>query len=280
MQNIEKILESPYTALSAAVILGALALSGKFSVTATQCLLAVAWAVVLFGLRGQPLPVQAGCALVTGGVLILLAFFFRPDAVPSYAGVLVPKSELLFSATNGGKTPLIQIGTSGVVLAPKGFGQGTYDEMEKDPNGAFLLPALKASQFTVESVGGKIKVSTQIGDADGNVIAEIVRNEWKVSPGRAWDRNYSDDALEVKDSRGLVVLQVRALPDRIQIQGAWWVDMGFNGWAQLFIFSDPPPERGAKLVFALKNGKGEPPSIPPIFEYPSDLHLGEMKAKR
>jgi hypothetical protein len=121
MQGVEKILESPYTALSAAIILGAIALSGKFSVTATQCLLAAAWAVVVVGLRSQPLPVQAGCALVAGGALILLAYFFRPDAVPSYAGILVPKSELLFSTDRVGKTPLIQIGTSGVVLAPKGF---------------------------------------------------------------------------------------------------------------------------------------------------------------
>ena len=233
MQAIEKILESPYTALSVTVVLGALALSGKFSVTATQFLLVAAWGVVVIALRGQPLGIMVGLALVAGGALVLLAYFFRPDAVPSYAGVLVPKSELLFSATEGGKTPLIQIGTSGVVLAPKGFGRGTYDEMEKDPTGAYLMPILKASQLTVESIDGKIKVSTRIDDADGNLIAEIIRNEWKVFPGRSWDRNYSDDALEVKDARGLVVLQVRALADRIQIQGGWWVDMGFNGWAQM-----------------------------------------------
>lgn len=273
---LDKVIGSPYTALSAALIFAALALSGRFSVTATQCLLVAAWAVVFVGLRGQPLPIQLGGALVVGGGLIILAYWFRPDAVPSYAGILVPKSELLFSAAGGGKTPLIQIGTSGVVLAPKGFGHGTYEEMEKDPRGAYLLPALKASQFTVESIGGKIKVSTQISDGDGNLIAEIVRNEWRVSPSRAWDRNYSDDALEVRDSRGLVVLQVRALADRIQLQGAWWVDLGFNGWAQVFFLKDPN-SKDAQFVFVPKNGKSSPPSIVPIFEYPSELHLGELK---
>ncbi|MGB7099495.1 MAG: hypothetical protein WBD95_12130, partial [Xanthobacteraceae bacterium] len=197
MAGIERLIESPYTALSAAIILGALALSGKFSVTATQTLLVAAWAVIVLGLRGRPLPVLIGSALATGGVLILLAYWFRPDAVRSYTGVLAPKAKLLFSANNaGGAMPLIQIGQTGVVLAPKDFGRGTYDEMEKDANGAFLLPALKASQFVVESIGGKIKVSTQITDADGKMIAEIIRNEWRVSPGQAWDRNYSDDALE------------------------------------------------------------------------------------
>jgi hypothetical protein len=54
MANIERIIESPYTALVIALVLGGLALSGKFSVTATQILLAVALVVVLSGLRAEP----------------------------------------------------------------------------------------------------------------------------------------------------------------------------------------------------------------------------------
>jgi hypothetical protein len=83
-----------------------------------------------------------------------------------------------------------------------------------------LYPILQNSQFKVELINGKAKISTRITDESGNLIAEIIRNEWKVAPTRAWDRNYSGDALEVKDSRGYVVLQVRVLADRIQIQGA------------------------------------------------------------
>ena len=51
MSSIQHFLESPYTGLSVAIILGALALSGKFTVTATQTLLVAAWAVALVGLR-------------------------------------------------------------------------------------------------------------------------------------------------------------------------------------------------------------------------------------
>jgi hypothetical protein len=267
MLEFQKFLESPYTALSAALILGGLALSGKFNVTATQCLLITAWAVSIVGLRGQPLPVMVGISAAIAGGLILLAYWFRPDVVPLYAGILTPKSTLLFSARNGGTIPKIEIGRSGVILAGDG---GTL--------GAQLFPALRASDFKVESVGGKIKVSTRIVDGSGNLIAEIIRNEWKVSPTQAWDRNYSDDALEVKDSRGLVILQVRALPDRIQVQGGWWINMGPpNGTRRLWVWKDPTKD-GAQFVINPKDD-ANPIVIPPIFEYPGDQHLGELMPK-
>jgi hypothetical protein len=53
--EIDKLLESPYTALIIAVIFGALALSGKFSVTFTHVCLAMAWAVIAYAVRNQPL---------------------------------------------------------------------------------------------------------------------------------------------------------------------------------------------------------------------------------
>jgi hypothetical protein len=42
MYTIEKILESPYSAIILAAVLGGLALSGRFSVTATQLLFVAA----------------------------------------------------------------------------------------------------------------------------------------------------------------------------------------------------------------------------------------------
>jgi hypothetical protein len=90
-----------------------------------------------------------------------------------------------------------------------------------------VSPALTESQFKVESIGGKVKVSTRIANDTGSLLIEIIRNEWLVAPPpQTWDRNYSDDALEVRDGSGRIVLQVRSLLDRIQIQGMWWVDLG------------------------------------------------------
>lgn len=80
-----------------------------------------------------------------------------------------------------------------------------------------------ASKLTLEEVDGRLMVSTQIRDQSGDVVAELTRNEWKVSaPPKTWDRNYNSDSLEVKNAKGQVVLQVTIFPDRIRVLGEWW----------------------------------------------------------
>jgi hypothetical protein len=114
------------------------------------------------------------------------------------------------------------------------------------------------------------------------LIAEIIRNEWKVAPPPGnWDRNYSDDALEVRNPRGRVVLQVRALADRIQIQGVWPLGPEWkpSGAAQMIIRQDPNNPSQGQLVLYPLNPRPETawPEIIPIFKYPSERHLGELK---
>ena len=192
-------------------------------------------------------------------------------ATPQNVGVLTPKVELLFSPKDSGSglIPKLQIGQSGVfIVGPSG------------PFGKLLIPALTESQFKVESIGGKVKVSTWIADDTGNLLAEISRNEWQVAPApQTWDRNYSDDALEVRDSSGRIVLQVRALPDRIQIQGMWWVNLGPpNGVRRMTIWQGTDPEKGVQIVFTPASSPDPLPEIAPMFVYPSELHLGELRA--
>ncbi len=86
-------LESPYTALVVAIVLGALALSGKFNVSATYVLLAIAWAIATLALRAQPFPILAGSSLMIAGALVLLGFMFRPTPdLTANEGVLIPST--------------------------------------------------------------------------------------------------------------------------------------------------------------------------------------------
>lgn len=194
MQAFYDVLVSPITALIAAVVFGALAFSGKFNVTASQTLLVVAWIILVVGLREQPLPLLLGVALLSAGCLVLLGYWIRPELVPVFAGRLEPAKpvSLLFSMKGGGSIPKLRIGTSNVFILGDGPGPASM-----------LFPALTKSQFTVEAVDGEMKVSTQIADEDGKLIAEIIRNEWKINPHGSWDRNYSSDALKLRMRKGM-----------------------------------------------------------------------------
>lgn len=112
-----------------------------------------------------------------------------------------------------------------------------------------------------------------IRDKKGSVIASIERNEWKVAlPPKTFDRNYSKDMLEIIDDKGEVVLQVRALKDAIQLNGIFYGENGFGmaiyphpqklGWMRMVMLG-PDSDHQANLV--------------PIFRYPSELHLGEIR---
>lgn len=159
------ILESPYTALCIAVVLGALSLSGKLSVTMTQFLLVVTWAVAIVGLRGQPLPVMVGAAAIVAGGLVLLGYWFTPDAIPSNVGVLRAREVSTifpFKKTTGGQRAM-EFGDSGSIIALS----------PKFPNHAALFNFWDESKLLLEIVDGRLKVSTQIRDPSGELVAEL-----------------------------------------------------------------------------------------------------------
>ena len=169
---------------------------------------------------------------------------------------------------------------SGVLLSPKA---GLYPDMEIGNSGTIfrytgekgtpIFSVLNGTNLTIESEEGRIKVSTFIHDRTGAVIAELSKNEWKVAPSpRTWDRNYSDHSLEVKDDRGDIVLQVRMLQGRVQLQAVYY-DGPESGLA---FVEDPRPEKGGVIEIFRPGGHQRTYKIKPIFRYPSEHHLGEL----
>ena len=108
------------------------------------------------------------------------------------------------------------------------------------------------------------------------MVVELIHNEWTTASNpQAWDRNYNDNTLEVKNSAGRIALQVRLLPDRVQLQGEWWD--GAQGYRM--VASDNPLLPGGFIVLFGNNGSGrpeDPPFVKPLFVYPSKFHLGEL----
>jgi hypothetical protein len=54
----------------------------------------------------------------------------------------------------------------------------------------------------------KVLVSANIRNEQGELIAELRDNEWKLNKDLIFDRNYTDNAIEVREKNGNVVLQV------------------------------------------------------------------------
>lgn len=78
------------------------------------------------------------------------------------------------------------------------------------------------ARLKIEKGDTELLFTTTIRDREGNVIVDIDKNAWSLPlPQYVLDKNYTQDTLEVKDRRGHVVLQVRLLPDRVQLQAEW-----------------------------------------------------------
>lgn len=149
--------------------------------------------------------------------------------------------------------PIIEIGDSNVKFGWTG------------KNGVPMFSFFQDSALTVERIADQIAISAKVRDASGRMLAEIERNEWKVKPSLLWDRNYNDNSLEVKDETGEVVLQVVVLPEEIRLQGIWHDKSGHT----IELVKDENGQ-GAMLF-------NRTIPITPIFVYPSERHLGEMR---
>jgi hypothetical protein len=80
--------------------------------------------------------------------------------------------------------------------------------------------------------------------------------------------------LEVRDETGRIVLQVRLLADRVQIQGEWWDE---NGRGVGLVESNDPNRPGALIeIFGPAMTREQAVPIVPLFLYPSESHFGEL----
>lgn len=185
----------------------------------------------------------------------------REEAKLRYSGFLKSESKIVLS----GKQkiyPKLEFGDSGSILVYAG------------PKGKPILEIFENNSLTILIEDGQVKVSTLVRDRNGRLVAELLKNEWKINSNNTFDRNYSKDALEVKDESGDIVLQVRLVEDRVQLQGIFYDPTG-RGVALGKVVG--PKGIGGGIERTEPNHPYITMRIQPIFKYPSDLHLGELK---
>jgi hypothetical protein len=150
---------------------------------------------------GKVIIALLAAAVVFGGCPIVYRWINdRERNEQLYAGRLNPQGIINDGHLQPGAQ--IQIGRSHVIFMESVFPDA--------------LSAMRGDRFTIEKIDGKLLVSTMIRDSSGSVLAELRRNEWKVAPPpKTWDRNYTDNALEVVNAEGYVVLQIKLLDFQI-----------------------------------------------------------------
>src|SRR6267142_2020529 len=100
------------------------------------------------------------------------------------------------NANSGSLSPYVEeaglylsVGGSRFILAPSARGVFLVDQGQ---------PIL-----TIHGMGGKMRVSANIRNEKGDLIAELRDNEWTHQARPAiFDRNYTDHVLEIRDSHG------------------------------------------------------------------------------
>lgn len=173
-----------------------------------------------------------------------------------YVGTIESQTKIIFSLAKN-IIPNIKIGDKGPIF-----------------HGDFSW--FKRLGLEVKFINNQIKVSASVRDYTGNMLTTIVDNEWKVNPNKVFDRNYSKNAVEVKDNNGNIVLQVRFSGDVLQFQGVLYDPKNNLSW---LVAQRERDDRMDAFMEIQKPGGNFTYSIKPIFKYPSDLHLGEYVDK-
>lgn len=110
-------------------------------------------------------------------------------------------------------------------------------------------------------------VSVGVMNTNGEIIAKIVENQWAVNdnPVIAYDRNYNSYAFEVISSDLVPVIQVVFKPQNKMYLGGFF----FSPNLTVLLLPNNTSIINPSLTDLNK-------SLPRVFKYPSEEHLGEM----
>ena len=113
-----------------------------------------------------------------------------------------------------------------------------------------------------------LTISIVIRDMMGDIVAEMINNEWQINKNNMFDRNYNQKAVEVRDNKGNVIIQAAHFGDTIFFAGTFYCK---NGRKVAII----PLDNGEAIMKFVPPGDNLEQHPKPLFNYPSEKHLGE-----
>lgn len=124
---------------------------------------------------------------------------------------------------------------------------------------------------------GRVVISATVRDRDGEIIAQIEDNHWVVNPSKVSDFNFSDDALEIRNTQGDIVFQVRLKGNEASIAGVFHPGLFFPHDFPINpeLAGQPVDRRHGPVILVpwIHEVDGRPYSL---FKYPRSAHLGEL----
>jgi hypothetical protein len=164
------------------------------------------------------------------------------------------------NATSGAISSAAESAAMSISVGSAEFHMLSKDGVVFDEGGDPLL--------SIRLLNGRLLVTTRVRDTSGGIIAEMNDNEWKHQRQPAiFDRNYTQDVLEIRDNTGKVVLQVANLGNTVDVAAIFHCK---NGWTYM---AGPIAGEGSAIELR-PHGEALRSEIPPICDYPSDLHFG------
>lgn len=140
-------------------------------------------------------------------------------------------------------------------------------------------------KFKAEIEKGKIYITTTLRDTSGNIIAEMTKNEWQVNrPQFAYDRNYNDTSLEIKDNFGDIVFQIEIVLGRIIRMNAKFIKPDGQLLITFPIRKSLDVLGRISCIVNFESGHYKWASSQkfsqfyPLFKYPSSFHQGERNS--
>lgn len=126
--------------------------------------------------------------------------------------------------------------------------------------------------LSLEIDNGKLLVSANIYDETGKIVAILEENQWQVNKNNYFDRNYNDTAIEVKNQKGRVVLQVVNFGDVVHFAGVFHTKDGH-------VVSMLPSGESSSAIEIRGSERELTLDINSIFEYPSESNFGSCPGK-
>ncbi len=109
---------------------------------------------------------------------------------------------------------------------------------------------------------GELKLYTIVRNKNGDQMVAVIGNNFVVNPNTVSDFNYDEEALEVLDNKGDVVLQIQMEDDGVLFSGKFWTDDGTRVGIGYNVIEKSDAQGNLDLTF------------PRIFVYPGKNNLG------